>query len=262
MQVISKLIELSIEWQQPLTLVRLDLKKAFDRVKQSAILNTLENSPLSPKIIFNAARELVGCSMSPTVYGCTPETPIQLQQGTKQGAPESGLYFVATLNNYLTPIREEWDRRQEGCPLESTMVHHLIFADDLILVGPSPLKVKRMLDETQTQLKTAGLEINAEKTAYLTTHPASSHHLPGTNANQTGMKILGRTFTLQENTPQDMDLKIGIAWSKFNRLRHILKAETPLPHRLRIFKSCVGQALLWASETWHITRRRLQIKGD
>ena len=59
LHVISKLIELSIEWQQPLTIVRLDLKKAFDRVKQSAILNTLENSPLSPKLIFNAARELV-----------------------------------------------------------------------------------------------------------------------------------------------------------------------------------------------------------
>ena len=262
LHVISKLIELSIEWKQPLTIVRLDLKKAFDRVKQSAILNTLETSPLPPKIIFNAARELVGCKMSPAIYGCTPETPVELQQGTKQGAPESGLYFVATLNKYLAPVREEWDRRGEGCPIGPTMVHHLIFADDLLLLGPSPLRVKKMIDETQTHIKDAGLDINQAKTAYLTTHPASSHHLPGTNANQTGMKILGRTFTLQENTPQDMDIKIGIAWSKFNRLRHILKAETPLPHRLRIFKSCVGQALLWASETWHLTRRRLQrIRG-
>ena len=262
LHVISKLIELSVEWQQPLTIVRLDLKKAFDRVKQSAILNTLAQSPLSPKLVFNAARELVGCTMSPAIYGCTPETPVQLQQGTKQGAPESGLYFVATMNNYLTPVRAEWDRRHEGCALGDTMVHHLIFADDLLLIGPSPLRVKRMLEETQTQLQQAGLEINEAKTAYLTTHPASAHHLPGTNANQVGVKILGRTFTLSENTPQDMDIKIGIAWSKFNRLRHILKAETPLPHRLRIFKCCVGQALLWASETWHLTRRRLQrIRG-
>ena len=262
LQVISKLIELSLEWQQPLTIVRLDMRKAFDRVKQSTILETLESTRLPPKIIFNAARELVGCYMFPTAYGCTPEDPVPLQQGTKQGAPESGLYFVATLNHVLAPLRQTWDDRKEGCPLGPTQIHHLIFADDLLLIGPSPIRIKTMFNEAKLALQTAGLEINDDKTAFLTTHPASAHHLPGINANETGMKILGRTFKLMDNTPQDMDAKIGIAWSKFNRLRHILRAETPLPHRLRIFKSCVGQALLWASETWHLTRRRLQrIRG-
>ena len=77
-------------------------------------------------------------------------------------------------------------------------------------------------------------------TAYLTTHPASAQKFPGTNANMTGIKILGRTFRIGDNTVQDMDIKIGIAWSKFNKFRHILKAQNPLPHRLRILKSCVG----------------------
>ena len=175
-----------------------------------------------------------------------------------QGAPESGIYFVATLNEYLAPATEAWDLRKEGCPLADKMVHHLIFADDLMLIAPSPVRAKKMLIEAQEQLQKAGLDINESKIAYLTTHPPSAHHLPGTNANATGMKILRRTFALSDNTPQDMDIKAGIAWSKFNKLRHILKADTPLPHRLRIFKSCVGQALLWASETWHFTRRRLQ----
>ena len=262
LQVISKLIEMSLEWEQPLTIVRLDMKKAFDRVKQSSILHTLAASPLHPKLIFNAARELVGCSMFPTIYGCTPETPVPLAQGTKQGAPESGLYFVATLNLALEPAQTQWNTREEGCRLGTAQIHHLIFADDLLLIGTSPARVRKMFQEAQQCLTRAGLDINEAKTAYLTTNPASSHLLPGTNANDTGMRILGRIFRLTDNTPQDMDSKIGTAWSKFNRLRHILKADTPLPHRLRIFRSCVGQALLWASETWHLTRRRLQrIRG-
>ena len=119
-----------------------------------------------------------------------------------------------------------------------------------------------MFQEAQERLKHAGLEINEDKTAHLATHPASAQALPGKNANDSGMKILGRTFKISDNSTQDMDLKIASAWSKFNKLRHILRANTPLPHRLRIFKSCVGQALLWASETWHLTRRRLQrIRG-
>ena len=258
LHIISKLIELALEWQTPLTIMRLDMRKAFDRVKQSAILETLENSPLHPKIVFNAARELVGNTMHPTIYGCIPEDPIPLAQGTKQGAPESGLYFVATLNHALSPLKEKWDHTQAGCVLGDTLIHHLIFADDLLLVGPSPHGVLNMFSEVKPALRQIGLEVNDAKTAYLTTHPQLAQHLPGTNANSTGMKILGRTFTLTDNTQQDMDIKIGHAWARFNRLRHVLRAPTPLPHRIRIFKSCVGQALLWASETWHLTRRRLQ----
>ena len=119
-----------------------------------------------------------------------------------------------------------------------------------------------MLNEVKPVLSDGGLDINEAKTAYLTTQPHAAHILPGSNANDKGMKILGRTFTLGDNTPQDMDLKIAAAWGRFNRIRHTLRAYTPLPHRLRIFKSCVGQALLWASESWHLTRRRLQrIRG-
>ena len=262
LHVISKLIEMAIEWKQPLTIVRLDLRKAFDRLKQSAILSTLEVSPLHPKLIFNAARELVGTVMRPTLYGCTPEAPVPLAQGTKQGAPESGLYFVATLNYLLQPAIAKWTDRQEGCHLGSNLIHHLIFADDLLLLSPTPPRAHKMLQEIQPTLASGGLEINESKTAYLTTHPQMALSLPGTNANEQGMKILGRTFTLADNTQQDMDLKIATAWGRFNRIRHILRAYTPLPHRLRIFKSCVGQALLWASETWHLTRKRLQrIRG-
>ena len=255
MQVVSKLIELAAEWKQHLTLVRLDMRKAFDRLKQSAILDMLAESPLPAKVAFNAAREMIGAKMFPCLYGCAPEEPVPLEQGTKQGAPESGLYFVATLQRALQPLAQEWDRRGEGCPLQDTLLTHLIFADDLILVGPSPRQVAKMLHETEAHLSPVGLQLNPDKTAYLTTQPAHAQCLPGKNANATGLKILGRTFTLQENTAQDMDNKIAGAWGRFH-------TDTSLPHRIRIFRACVGQALLWAAETWHITRRRLQrIRG-
>ena len=135
---INKLIEMHLEWQHPLTIVRLDMRKAFDRLRQSEILATLEASPLPPKVVFNAARELVGTFMHPTLYGCAPDAPVPLQQGTKQGAPESGLYFVATLNRLLHPVAAEWDERQEGCPLGARNIYHLLFADDLLLITTSP----------------------------------------------------------------------------------------------------------------------------
>ena len=137
----------------------------------------------------------------------------------------------------------KWELNKEGCELGNIRINHLIFADDLLLISPSPPRILRMMEEAQTQLARAGLEVMRKKTAYLTTHPESAKNLPGTNSNESGMKILGRTFKIGDNTNQDMDIKIATAWSKFNKIRHILQPHTPLPHRLRIFKSCVGTPL-------------------
>ena len=76
------------------------------------------------------------------------------------------------------------------------------------------------------------------------------------------MRILGRIFKLTDNTSQDITAKIGTAWSKYHRLKHILRARTALDHRLRILKACIIQSLLWSCESWHITRKNLQrIRG-
>ena len=243
MQVVTKLIEMSQEWTRPLTIMRLDMRKAFDRLKQSAILTTLEAHELDPKITFNIARELVGTHLVPQMYGCAPDEPIPLQQGTKQGAPESGLLFIAALNHTLAALNDQWTQRREGCTLGNGRIHHLLFADDLLLVGPSPHNVHQMFREAQPVLAEAGLDLNPEKTAYITTHPAQAQKLPGKNANAIGLKILGRIFAFRDTTDEDIQAKISGAWSRFNKIRHILAAHTPVPHRLRIFRSCVGQSL-------------------
>ena len=76
--------------------------------------------------------------------------------------------------------------------------------------------------------------------------------------NQEGLRILVRTFKFQENTAEEIDARIGMAWGKYHSLKRILTAPTPLPHRLTILKACIGQSLLWGSETWHPTQRSLQ----
>ena len=100
-----------------------------------------------------------------------------------------------------------------------------------------------MIDETQHQLKKVGLEMHEDKTTYLTTHPGNPQKLPGKNANDAGMRILGRAFNLGDNTTQDTNNKLGHAWSKFDRLQRVLGTQPPLP-----VKSCISQTLLFAPD--------------
>ena len=138
----------------------------------------------------------------------------------------------------------------------------MLFVDDLILLSNHPASISHMLKDLQPALKEIGLDLSEEKSAYITTSPALAARLPGTNSNRDGLKILGRTYKFEENTTAEIAERIGNSWGKFHAIKRILSAPTPLKHRLAIFKACVGQFLLWGSETWHLTKRNLQrIRG-
>ena len=116
-----------------------------------------------------------------------------------------------------------------------------------------------MFKQVEAALAKGGLSINKEKTAYITSLPQrAAKILPGKDNSKKGIQVLGRLFTLNDNTDQEIQRRETIAWSKFHKIRHILKAPTHLQHRINIYNACILQSLLWASHTWHVTQRRAQ----
>ena len=218
----------------------------------------LRKSTLPKKAIFNLARELIGNSTKPQAYGCSSQRDIPQERGSRQGSPESGLLFVSTLNQTMEPLRHLWQQRGDGCTVNGQKVPHMIFVDDLILLTTTPASAKKMITEVVEALDKIGLQCNHEKTAFITTNNTQAQMLPGKDASKEGMRILGRTFAIEENTDKEISRKIGEVWGKFARLRRVLTTPHNLEHRLAVFKACIGQSLLWASESWIITRKRLQ----
>ena len=98
--VVHKLLELSREWERPLTIVRLDLCKAFDTMTQSSALKMLEASYLRRKLIFNIARELVGNQM---VARCTdvPTTPQSNCSAGPNKGPQIAASYLQIAASYL-----------------------------------------------------------------------------------------------------------------------------------------------------------------
>ena len=76
------------------TVVKLDLQKAFDTVYQSAILQGLQATQAHPRFVFSLARELLHSSILPDLWGTQPDQAVPLERGCRQGAPESGLFFI------------------------------------------------------------------------------------------------------------------------------------------------------------------------
>ena len=167
---------------------------------QAPILEMLEASSLPRHLVFNVTRALIGNQMCGKAYGCVTPELINLKRGAKQGAPESGLLFVSTLNHLLQTVTGTWQSMEYGCELSGCLLNHMLLVDDVLLFAQKPTHAQCMLRDIQATLARAGLEINEQKTAYLTTNPTEARHaLPGTDESHTGMKILGRVFTLTEN---------------------------------------------------------------
>ena len=179
-----RLTELAQEWEQPLTIMRLDLSKAFDRMKQSSILQMLTDSGLPTQLALNLSRELIGTHITPHLYGITSPDPIALARGAKQGLPESGLLFVSTLNWILSPLATKWEHNSYGVPIGEDQLSHLVFVDDLLLISPHPNSIMQMLRDFKPRLSQIGLELNEQKTAYITINPALATKLPGKNENE------------------------------------------------------------------------------
>ena len=84
--------------------------------------------------------------------------------------------------------------------------------------------------------------------------PASA---PGKNVNRAGMELLGRWILPGESTDLDIEKKLDRGLRKYMVYKIVLTQKTELAHRLRLLRSIVLTSVLWSSETWTPTKKRL-----
>ncbi|KAK6737683.1 hypothetical protein RB195_020033 [Necator americanus] len=140
----------------PLCLTFIDLKKAFDLVEMEAVMETLDNKGVSTQYV-EVLRELYSNFMTAT----SPFSKISSSswRGVRQGDAISPKIFTATLENAMRKL--EWDYMGEK--VDGRQVHHLRFADDIVLITPSISQAERTLIEFDETCGCIGLQLNLEK---------------------------------------------------------------------------------------------------
>ncbi|EPB76168.1 hypothetical protein ANCCEY_04764 [Ancylostoma ceylanicum] len=120
----------------PPSLTFIDLRKAFDTVETEAVLEALGNQGVPTQYI-RIFREL--CSNFTT--GISPfydDITIDARRGVRQGDCR---------RNYSPPPSRtscgDWD--DMGVRVDSRLLHHLRFADDIVLITPNISQAERML---------------------------------------------------------------------------------------------------------------------
>ncbi|KAK6761182.1 hypothetical protein RB195_022300 [Necator americanus] len=179
---VSRLIEVSREYKMPLCLTFIDLKKAFDSVETEAVVEALDNQGVPTQYI-KVLRELY--------------------KGVRQGDTISPKIFTATLENAMRKL--EWD--DMGVKIDGRQLHHLRFADDIVLITPSISQAERMLTEFAETCGCIGLELNLQKTMFMRNGWISDapFTLNGTNISEcTSYVYLGRELNMMNDLAPEL----------------------------------------------------------
>ncbi|KAK6757103.1 hypothetical protein RB195_015120 [Necator americanus] len=229
----QELIEVSREYKMPLCLTFIDLKKAFDSVETEAVVEALDNQGVPTQYI-KVLRELY--------------------KGVRQGDTISPKIFTATLENAMRKL--EWD--DMGVKIDGRQLHHLRFADDIVLITPSISQAERMLTEFAETCGCIGLELNLQKTMFMRNGWVSDapFTLNGTNISEcTSYVYLGRELNMMNDLAPELGRRRRAAWGAYKSIEDVVKKTKNTRLRAHLFNTTVLPALTYASETWALRKQ-------
>ena len=188
---------------------------------------------------------------------------IRILRGVRQGDPMSPALFNNATRIVFRELKEKWRAEGKGtmiCGDGVVKSTHCMFADDTTLLASSRDSLIEMIKDVRSALAQHGLNLNLDKClAQATsgdTQPliVEGAQIPMVSASE-GFKVLGTQFTLLGRSSTDLKCRIAAAWAKFHTLWPLLgKRDGNLGKRLRLFDTCVGQTVLWCSESRVLTK--------
>ena len=249
------ILEQSLEWNTSLYVVFIDYEKAFDSVDRSTLWKLLQHYGIPEKIIrmIRLAYEPSTCQV---IHGNTLTEPFTVLSGVRQGCLLSPFLFLLVMDWIMKETTKDQARG-----IQWTLSKHLEdidFADDVALLSQRHNNMTQKLESIRETAAMIGLKVNTQKTKSLRVNQGNNAHFNiGGHEIQDVEKFtyLGSIVSSEGGTDQDIVARIGKATTAFNILRPIWRSRAiSVKTKFRIFNTNVKSVLLYACETWRVTK--------
>uniref|UniRef100_A0A8I5NAP8 RNA-directed DNA polymerase n=1 Tax=Papio anubis TaxID=9555 RepID=A0A8I5NAP8_PAPAN len=184
-------------------IISIDAEKAFDKIQQPFMLNTLNKFSIDGTYL-KLIRAIYDKSTANIILNGQKLEAFPLKTGTRQGCPLSPLLFNIVLEVPARAIRQE--KEIKGIQLGKEEVRLSLFADDMIVYLENPIVSAQNLVKLRSNFsKVSGYKINVQNSqAFLYTSSRQTqsqimNELPFTIASNK-MKYLGIQLTRDERT--------------------------------------------------------------
>ncbi|XP_072395388.1 uncharacterized protein [Diabrotica undecimpunctata] len=141
LQTIKQLIEKSIEYNKPLVLPFVDFHKAFDSVELDSVIEVLNESRIDSRYSRLICNIYKNATSSIQLHAHINQ--IKIQRGISQGDTLSPKLFISASEKPIKTL--EWGDKRIN--VDGEMLHHLSYADDVVLISDDLGQIKKMLEE-------------------------------------------------------------------------------------------------------------------
>lgn len=257
---IRQMIEKSLEYQKPLFLCLVDLKKAFDRVQIADVLETLREHKIHENYI-NVVEHLNKDNVTKikTPHGFTEKIPVLT--GIRQGDSMSPILFNLIMDKIINSVKEV----NGGYRMGRKHMKILCYADDAILTADNEDDLQRLLYRFQTTAKKLNMQISVEKTEsmVISKEPIRCKLAVDNKPIQQTKQCtyLGVEITNHKNLQEEARTQANKASRISGYLRDLVWKNKYMStqSKVRIYKTVVRPVLTYATETRAETTRTKSI---
>ncbi|KAK6755622.1 hypothetical protein RB195_014163 [Necator americanus] len=226
----------------PLCLTFIDLKKAFDSVETEAVVEASDNQCVPTQYI-TVLRELYS-NFTIGISSFCKNITTGVKREVRQGDTISPKIFTATLENAMRKL--EWD--DMGVKVDDRQIHHLRFADDIVLMTPSISQAERMLTEFDEKCRCIGLQLNLQKTMFMRLgcpiHAQRNEYIRMHQLHLSGSRIEHE----RPDPRAGQEDRSGLG--RYKSIEDVVKETRNTRLCAHFFKTTVLLALTYVSETW------------
>lgn len=254
LQTIRTIIEKASEYNIPINLAFVDYHKAFDSIEKWAFLTALEDARVDSRYCTIMKAIYDKATFHVKINDDIKTDKIKIGKGVRQGDTISPKLFTLALENVFKQLN--WENR--GLNIDGMHLHHLRFADDIVLISTDLDELNIMLNELNEESRKIGLHMNLNKTKIMSNIPQYNITIDNTTIENVDHYIyLGHKIKLgKENQNAEIKRRIHLAWVAFGKLNYIFKdKKVPLHLKRKAYNSCILPVITYGLETMAITRK-------
>jgi len=142
------------------------LQKAFDTVKYCVSLRKLLDKKLPVLIVQFLLSMYIAHKTHVAFNGCDSQS-FNVSNGVKQGGVLSPVLFCLYIDGLLALL----ESFAFGCHIGNTFAGALAYANDLVLIAPTPVAMHTMLHLCERYADDYSVVFNGSKSKYIISHP-------------------------------------------------------------------------------------------
>ena len=240
----------------------LDASKAFDCINHWKLFEILVDRKCPAyviKLLVFWYQEQLLC----VKWGGMISETFSVSNGIKQG----GILSPKLFNIYVDVLSRQLNKVLVGCCLNGKVINHLYYADDLVLLSPSPHGLKKLIQECEKYACSYGMKFNENKSVVVNfiskrfkVKPTAKFYMNGSvmkSDTSYQYMYLGHNISYNLNDDEDIKRQLRYLYGKSNMLLRTF-GSCSYAVKLQLFMSYCG-ALYTASLWCNFTKKQYRL---